>query len=293
MKVIILGSRGYLGSNLKKYCVDNRILVSSPDEERRLDFRTEEAFTGIDWDVDAVFFCVGRAAGLEAFENYEDILLDNQLTLLNTLRSITESGFKPEVVFPSTRTVYRGSVNSLPEDAPLQSKSLYSAAKIACEQILEAYSTIYHIPYTVLRLCVPYGSLVDTPYRYGTLKVFLDQWALKEKITLFGDGEIKRTFTHISLVCECFIRSAAASDLDTNVLNIPGETHSLLDLALFIAKDKNKINFEEWPELYLRAETGDTVFDGSNAKRLLGVTVENYLAEWIERQLGGYSGSLS
>lgn len=290
MKVIILGARGYLGSNIQKYCVDNGVLAITPDFSERLDYRNREAFTNSDWDVDAVFFCVGRATGLEAFERYDDIILDNQITLLNTLHSIKESGFKPKVVFPSTRTVYRGSVSSLPEDSALQSKSLYSATKIACEQILEAYSIMHDIPYTVLRLCVPYGSLVDTPYSYGTLKLFLEQWALKEKITLFGDGENKRTFTHISLVCECFIRSAAASNLDTNVLNIPGETHSLLDLALFIAKDRNKINFEEWPELYLRAETGDTVFDGSNAMRLLGVTVDNYLAEWIDMQLGGYSG---
>ena len=141
MKCIVFGSNGYLGANLVSYLEENGNVVNQGIQNNpRIDVRNTDSISNINWDVDCVFFMAGRTGTIDSFKSYQDFLIDNQLILLNVLDSISKSSFKPKIIFPSTRTVYKGSDQPLTIDSKLESKTLYAANKIACEQILYAYN---------------------------------------------------------------------------------------------------------------------------------------------------------
>ena len=94
------------------------------------------------------------------------------------------------------------------------------------------------------------------------LVFFLKQAKMNKKITLYGQGEVKRTFTHIFDICDVFLKIAEKSDATNSIYNIGGETFSLQEIAKKIAKIYNsKIECIEWPNEALKIESGDTIFD--------------------------------
>jgi UDP-glucose 4-epimerase len=261
MKCIVFGSNGYLGANLVSYLEANGNTVNQGMQNNpRIDLRDTSSIADINWDVDCIFFMAGRTGTLDSFNRYQDFLIDNQLILLNVLDSIRKSSFRPKLVFPSTRTVYKGKDQPLTTDSKLESKTLYAANKIACEQILYAYHSSYDIPFSILRICVPYGNNIGHEYSYGTLKFFLEQWNKNKKIVLFGDGSTKRTLSHIEDICKTFYGLAKSTHLVNSIYNMPGENYSLAELALLITRSPEKIIFKEWPNMHLKIETGSTYF---------------------------------
>ena len=282
MKCIVFGSNGYLGANLVSYLEENGNVVNQGIQNNpRIDLRNTDSISNINWDVDCVFFMAGRTGTIDSFKSYQDFLIDYQLNLLNVLFSISKSSFKPKIIFPSTRTVYKGSDQPLTIDSKLESKTLYAANKIACEQILYAYNSYYDIPFSILRICVPYGNNVGHHYSYGTLHFFLEQWNKNKKIVLFGDGSAKRTLSHIDNICSTLFAIAKSKDSVNSVYNMPGETYSLAELALLITKSSEKIIFKEWPEMHLKIETGSTFFENKVLNTDPIIHPEGLLESWI------------
>ena len=58
------------------------------------------------------------------------------------------------------------------------------------------YNNMYGIPYTVFRICLPYGTLVPEASSYGTAEFFMKKATAGENITLYGDGKQRRTITY-------------------------------------------------------------------------------------------------
>jgi UDP-glucose 4-epimerase len=282
MKCIVFGGNGYIGANLVEFlkfngCAVNKGIHNNP----RFDLRDRDLISTIDWNVDCVFMMAGKTGTLVSFDKYQDFLFDNQLILLNILDSIRKSGYRPKIIFPSTRTVYKGDEKALSINSVLESKTLYAANKIACEQILHAYSFAYNIPFNILRICVPYGNNVGDEYSFGTLQFFLEQWNENGVIELFGDGHAKRTFSHINDICKSFYLLAKNTEIVNSVFNIPGETFSLLDLALLITKSPERIVFKDWPLMHQRIETGSTFFESEFLEEELKIDTSGKLKKWI------------
>ena len=282
MKCIVFGSSGYLGANLAAYLEANGNTVNQGLQfDLRLDLRDRRSIANIDWNVDCVFFMAGRTGTLDSFDKYQDFLIDNQLILLNVLDSIRKSSYRPKIVFPSTRTVYKGQDQELTVNSKLESRTLYAANKIACEQILYAYNSAYDVPFLILRICVPYGNNIGHAYSYGTLKFFLEQWNNNKKIILFGDGSAKRTLSHIDDVCKTFYGLAKSTHLVNSIFNVPGEVYSLAELALLITNSSDKVIFQKWPDMHFKIETGSTFFEDQNLDIKPMIQPNGQLKRWI------------
>ena len=81
----------------------------------------------------------------------------NVVGTTNVLEACREAGVR-RIVFPSSALVYRLPARSpIGEDAPVASRSIYAASKLACEALLQAYAVEYGFSCTVARLGNVYG----------------------------------------------------------------------------------------------------------------------------------------
>lgn len=279
MKAIVLGANGFIGKHIVHYlkargitsieCYD---IASESDllNYHYVDLTDREDVNSITFDVDYVFMFAGLTGTFAGFDAYDKYVSINEIALLNVLDAIRQSPYRPKVIFPSTRLVYKGFDKPLTEEDEKESKTIYAANKIACEGYLRAYYDSFDIPFTIFRICIPYGNLLSSDYSFGTVGFFIKQAKSGNDITLYGGGTIKRTFTHMEDLCRQVIEGALSPDSNGEIYNVGGETLSLHEAAEIIAK-KYAVNVKAvpWPERDLRIESDHTYFDDSKIQALL------------------------
>lgn len=276
-KCAVIGGKGYIGNHivwyLKNRCFDvisYDVLTVEEEGYHSIDMTDVDSVAQIDLDVDYIFMFAGLTGTKAGFDAYKKYINVNELSLLNLLNAIRESSYRPKVVFPSTRLVYKGVDKVLNEDDKKDCKTIYAANKIACEGYLKAYHDSFDIPYTVFRICIPYGNLLSTDYSFGTVGFFIKQAMSGKDITLYGGGHIKRTFTHMEDLCFQVVEGALNPNSNGEIYNVGGETLSLYEAATIIAKKYNvDVKAVPWPEQDLKIESGHTYFDDSKIRSLL------------------------
>lgn len=277
MKVAVIGGKGYIGKHLAFYLENTGCDVMSydvvPCEDKYyqyVDMTNRDSVSLIDTDVDYIFMFAGLTGTYAGFDAYEKYVSVNELSLLNLLDAIRKSEYRPKVIFPSTRLVYKGVDKALKEEDEKDCKTIYAANKIACECYLKAYYDSFDIPYTVFRICIPYGNLLSTDYSFGTVGFFIKQAKADKDITLYGGGNIKRTFTHMEDLCYQVVEGAFNPDSTGKIYNVGGETLSLCEAATIIAKKYGvEVKAVPWPERDLRIESDHTYFDDTKIQALL------------------------
>jgi len=292
-KSIVIGANGYLGRHLafflKEAGFDNRnydlqkLPLLGVDCYSPIDIAEKQSFEKLDPAVDYIFFFAGLSGTSDGFSKYEDFNRVNELGLLNMLTWMKEKQCRARIVFPSTRLIYKGKKGQpLKEDDAKETRTIYAVNKLAAENILWAYQNAFGIDYTIFRICVPYGNCFDDLFSYGTIGFFLDKARKQEPIMLFGDGSLRRTFTHVEDICRIIISGVKNDKTKNDVFNIGGETLSLMEVAQIVAQKFNtEVKFSAWPELAARIESGDTIFDDGKLRKLGLVHYNENLSGWI------------
>ena len=278
-KIGVIGANGYIGKHIVSYLqryydvnVDSYDIVAECDlpNYHKVDLTDKESIKGLNLDLDYIFMFAGLTGTYNGFNEYQKFISINELGLLNLLDAIKNSEYRPKVIFPSTRLVYKGVDKSLKEDDLKECKTIYAANKLACEGYLQAYHDSFDIPYTIFRICLPYGNLLSTDYSFGTVGFFIKQAKAGKDITLYGGGNIKRTFTHMEDLCYQIIEGSFHHESNGQTYNVGGETLSLHDAAEIIAaKYGAKVTEIPWPERDLRIESSHTYFDDTKIRSLL------------------------
>ena len=278
-KIGVIGANGYIGKHIVSYLqrhydvnVDSYDIVTECDSPNyhKVDLTDKESIKGLNLDLDYIFMFAGLTGTYNGFNEYQKFISINELGLLNLLDAIKNSEYRPKVIFPSTRLVYKGVDKSLKEDDLKECKTIYAANKLACEGYLQAYHDSFDIPYTIFRICLPYGNLLSTDYSFGTVGFFIRQAKAGKDITLYGGGNIKRTFTHMEDLCYQIIEGSFHHESNGQTYNVGGETLSLHDAAEIIAaKYGTKVTEIPWPERDLRIESSHTYFDDTKIRSLL------------------------
>lgn len=276
--IAVIGGKGYIGKHLTFYLKSRGYDVMAydvvPGEEENymcVDMTNSESVSKIDLNVDYIYMFAGLTGTYAGFDAYDKFICINEIALLNLLDAIRKTDYRPKVIFPSTRLVYKGYDNPLKEDDEKECKTIYAANKIACEGYLQAYHDSFDIPYTVFRICIPYGNMLSTDYSFGTVGFFIKQASAGKDITLYGGGTIKRTFTHMEDLCYQIVEGAMKKESDGRIYNVGGETLSLRQAAEIVAnKFGTKVVDVPWPETDLRIESGHTYFDDTKIQALLG-----------------------
>ncbi|RYY40086.1 MAG: NAD(P)-dependent oxidoreductase [Chitinophagaceae bacterium] len=293
--VAVFGCNGYLGQHMvHTLLLQKELAVTGFDLQeayagtdyityRKLDITDVAQVKTLGEDFDTIYYFTGLTGTDISFERYELFVNVNEMGLLHLLQHLRGFSKRPKIVFPSTRLVYKGVADKpLAEDDEKEFKTIYASSKYNGEQYLEMYRNLFGFDYTVFRVCVPYANIVAGALSYGTVGFFLGKAQQGEPISLFGDGELKRTFTHVMDICRQILLVSAMPESNGRVFNIDGETYSLKDVASLIAEKYGvPLQFVPWPPKALQLESGDTIFDGSRIRSLLPQTIKYSLQEWI------------
>ena len=279
-RIAIIGANGFIGKHLSTYMrsnyeveIDNYDIVSECElpNYRQIDFTNRKELSNLNLGVDYIFMFAGLTGTYAGFNEYEKYVNINEVALLNLLDTVRQSPYRPKIIFPSTRLVYKGIDKPLREEDEKDTKTIYAVNKIACEGYLKAYRDSFDIPYTIFRICIPYGNLLSSDYSFGTIGFFIKQAKAGNNITLYGGGGIKRTFTHMEDLCFQIVEGAMKKDSDNQVFNVGGETLSLRQAAETVANRFGaKVVSVPWPERDLRIESDHTYFDDTKIQALLG-----------------------
>lgn len=291
-KCIVFGANGYLGKHLVFFLeklgyhviASGRQNINNINNFIEVDISDKNQLLNLNWNVDFVFVFAGITGTFNGFDNYEKFNQVNEISLLNILNAIRNSTYRPQVIFPSSRLVYQGKDYPLKEDDLKEANTIYAANKIACEYLLKAYQNAFDIDFTIFRICVPYGNLLGTDYSYGTTGFFIKQAKTNKVINLYGDGSLRRTFTHIEDICNQIVNTISLPKSKGEIYNIGGEDLSLSEVANLIAtKYKAKINYVPWPEMDLKLESGSTVFNASKIMANNGICNNHKIKLWIQQ----------
>jgi UDP-glucose 4-epimerase len=292
-KALVIGSNGYLGRHLADYLQQQGFTTSLYDLQEksllpdhpyaRLDITKAADFDQLDASADFIFFMAGLTGTGAGFDRHEEFIRANETGLLNLLQWMRKSGCQAHIVYPSTRLVYKGVKDyALKESDAKETKTIYAVNKLAAENLLWMYHNAFDIDYTIFRICVPYGNVFGGGFSYGTIGFFISQAQQQGTITLFGDGSIRRTFTHVSDIAAVMVAAIRSPETKNEIYNIGGENLSLLQAAQMVAdKYSAQIKLIDWPELALRLESDDTVFDDSKLRKAAGYDYRHTLAGWL------------
>ena len=237
-----------------------------------------------DHDVQSVVHLGAYAGVRPSVENphwYQEANVKGTLCLLEAAREHPVDCF----LLASSSTVYGdGAGVPFQEDAPLGTPlSPYGASKRAAELMGLTYHGLHNVPVVCLRPFSVYGPRLRPDL---AMTIFTAAICEGRTLPLFGDGSIRRDFTHISDICEGLYSAMTAEAAFGECINLghsePIEIRKLIAMLEDAIGKKANIDFQ--PEK--PGEMPVTFADLTKAEKLLGykpkVTFAEGLPEYVD-----------
>ncbi len=189
---------------------------------------------------------LGAYAGVRySIENpyvYERSNVQGTLTLLEAAREFPVERF----LLASSSTVYgRGAAVPFSEDAPLGvPMSPYGASKRAAELMALTYYDLHSVPTVCLRPFSVYGPRLRPDL---AMTIFTDAIEYGKPLPLFGDGSIRRDFTHVTDICDGLYAALFAEGAVGQAINLGhSEPMEVRELIAEIEKALGKKAVIDW-----------------------------------------------
>ncbi|MEZ4750327.1 MAG: NAD-dependent epimerase/dehydratase family protein [Bdellovibrionota bacterium] len=221
-KYLVTGGAGFIGSNMvewlvhqkKKVCVLDNFSTGKRENlapfGSRIELMEGDVVSAKDCSqaMNGVTHVVHLAAQASVVRSVEAPMETHEINCTGTLQLLEAAREKKVKAFTlaSTCAVY-GQDATLPIEessvpAPL---SPYASSKLAAEEYVRLYQSLFGIPSVVFRLFNVYGPRQDpsSPYS-GVISAFADRLARKEQVTIYGDGQQTRDFVFVKDVVRFF-----------------------------------------------------------------------------------------
>lgn len=298
MKSLVTGGAGFIGSNLVDHLIElgHEVIVIDNEysdvhehfyynekaKNYKLDIRDYENTRPLYTDVDYVFHFAAEARIQPAIQNPIEAVSINSVGTCTVLQCAREAGVK-RVMYSSTSSGY-GLANDIPnvETQPDDCLNPYSVSKVNGEKLCSMYTKLFGLPTIIFRYFNVYGERQPLKGQYApVIGIFLRQRRDGEPLTIVGDGEQRRDFTHVVDVVQANIR-AAVTDLHEDafgqVYNVGcGKNYSVNEIASMISD--NTVNIP--PRI---GESRVTLADNSKIVSTLGWQPTVDLEEWVRKQ---------
>ncbi|MBU6411646.1 MAG: NAD-dependent epimerase/dehydratase family protein, partial [Verrucomicrobia bacterium] len=141
-------------------------------------------------------------------------------------------------VFTSSIAVYGAGQTPMTEDMIPMPEDSYGIAKYAIEQELKVSHEMFGLDYAVFRPHNVYGERQNIGDRYrNVVGIFMNQLLQGQPMTIFGDGEQQRAFTHIDDVAPVIAAAAELPAARNQIFNVGADTpYTVNYLAKVIAE---------------------------------------------------------
>jgi UDP-glucose 4-epimerase len=193
-------------------------------------------------------------------------------------------------VFTSSIAVYGVGQLPMSEEMTPQPEDPYGIGKYAVELDLKAAHEIFGLDYIIFRPHNVYGENQNIGDRYrNVIGIFMNQIMQDQPMTIFGDGEQSRAFSHIDDVAPQIARSVDIPAARNQVVNIGADqAYTVNRLADVVARAFGVL--PKIRHLPPRNEVAHAYSDHSKARRLFGdesgIRLEDgigRMAQWARR----------
>jgi UDP-glucose 4-epimerase len=292
MKYLVTGGYGFIGKHLVNELVRQGHEVVVVDLQGRFSVDFKFVFADVSkkdyyekiknalYGVDTVFHLAAKARVQPSIDHpimFDKVNVSGTLVMLELSRLTRVRRF----VFSSSSSLY-GNTETFPtpETAPTIPLSPYGLQKLIGEQYCQLYSRIHKLETVCLRYFNVYGEGSPTEGDYCLVMGKFIQQALEGKnLTIYGDGEQRRDFTHVQDVVQANILAGLNEQVgDGECFNIGnGDNRSINQIAETF----------HLPIDYLepRMEPKVTLADNNKAKSILNWKPTGDVIEWLKDHL--------
>src|ERR1700756_5324617 len=161
---------------------------------------------------------------------------NNLIGSVNLVNASVNHGVKC-IVFTSSIAVDGAGQSPMSEDMIPVPEDSYGIAKLAVEQELRVSHEMFGLDYIIFRPHNVYGERQNIGDRYrNVVGIFMNQLMKGEPMTIFGDGEQQRAFTHINDVAPIIASCVDVPGARNQVFNVGADVpHTVNDLAQIVA----------------------------------------------------------
>ena len=300
MNSIVTGAAGFIGSHLVDELIQIGHTVTAVDNEYadndkfhwndkaynvRADITDYKSMKGAFANgQDYVFHCAAESRIGPAIANPINAVDINAKGTCTVLQCAREFGVK-KVMYSSTSSGYGMNPSPNVETQPDDCLNPYSVSKIAGEKLCKMYTDLFDLDTVIFRYFNVYGERQPIRGQYApVVGIFLRQRAAGEKLTVVGDGEQRRDFTHVSDVVHANYLAAVTDIKDEDygeVYNVGnGTNYSVNQVARMVTCLDNRItHIPERP-----GEARETLAQNTLLRLIFGWRPTVDLEDWINGQ---------
>jgi len=289
MRTLVTGGVGFVGSNLieklhqqehEVISVDNYSTGKKENEHSFCEYHNvdlqEHPLEYVKMEKpDIIYHLAAKARILPSIQNPLHTMKNNVNSMINVL-DYARSKNVPVVYAGSSSVV--GDIYSNP----------YTLSKFYGEELCKMYSEVYKTPISICRFYNVYGKYQLTEGAYCTLiGIFERLYNNNQPLTITGDGEQRRDFTHVDDIVDGLIRCGKGLTSSGDKLVIMGKTFEL-------GRGKNySINeiadtFGDYPREYIDGRSGEmreTLNTDIMARDMLGWNPKGDVIDYIKNNI--------
>ena len=214
----------------------------------------------------------------ESIDNPVHFEKNNTLSTINILKACSEEKVK-RLIYSASSSAY-GNTDKLPskEEDKINPISPYAMQKYYGEVCCRMFSQVYGVETVSLRYFNVYGERQNLDGAYALVMcVFAKQRMNNEPLTIRGDGEQRRDFTHVYDIANANYLAMNSSKVGNGeVINIGNsDNRSVNEIASLIGG----------PTIHVEPviEPRETLADNKKAKDLLGWSPTINIEDWVPK----------
>tara|TARA_R100001015_G_C4619078_1_gene175695 strand:- start:189 stop:1037 length:849 start_codon:yes stop_codon:yes gene_type:complete len=279
MQTLVTGGAGFVGTNLiKRLLKDGHEVVSfdnystgfrenEQDGCRYIKTDVIDGFTNWIKKFDIIFHLGALARIQPSIKNPSETIKNNFDGTLNVLEYARKNN--TPVIYAGSSSKHHGLYGSP-----------YAWSKYGGEELCKLYSEVYGLNTTICRFYNVYGPHHIRTGTYATvIGIFENQFMKKLPLTIVGDGEQRRDFTHINDIVDGLVKCVGKNHKGEIFELGSGVNYSINEVADMFNCQKE----------YIPPRPGEydvTLCDYSKAKNILGYqpknNLKNYITNWVE-----------
>lgn len=281
LNILVTGGAGFVGTNLIKKLLKHGHDVISIDNYSTGydtnhvdgckylygDITDKEVIESLPTDIDVMFHMAALARIQPSLKNPTRTIENNFNSTLNVLEYARINDI--QVIYAGSSSMHHGLYGSP-----------YAWSKFGGEELCKVYSSVYDLNTAICRFYNVYGPHQLRTGTYATvIGIFLDQYENGKPLTITGDGEQRRDFTHIDDIVDALYQ-CMGKEFRAEFFELGrGVNYSINELAAM---------WGGYPTEYIDARPGEypcTLCEDKNAREKLGWVPFRNLDDYIKTQL--------
>jgi len=252
MKVLIIGSEGFVGNNLvqglsKKHEIQCADLVpdSSHNNYSQFDITDLSSVEKIVKNIDVVIDLAAHSL-VSSLDGIIENANVNILGLLNVLESCRKNNVKKIIFTSASSLIGVPDSEKVSENHSAFPKTAYGITKLASEHYLRLYHELHGINYVIFRFFNIYGP----HQKNGLIPTLYNRIISEQPLTVFGQGDQIRDYVFIEDIVSFFDEAITSSKGNNEIFNMgTGKGTTIKEIIEILSK-----TLETQPKIEYKSE---------------------------------------